>query len=359
MLPLLILSILALAIWYTWDVRRKNKLKEESKGNSQALYAITPLPAFNWQATEPLKFRPFKPVYHVTMGITNISPSALLEFDRGYLSRIALRRQIMEDHPSIALNADPSIRPAVDELYAYLIGTYLPTRYPTMFQLSEDKGHLYNAATGLYIPLAPPCDPIETLRSLGENIDEEFLLLTKNANEDQYVLRGYVLCFPSGFNTAEKFGMSLRNIHGPVPGYKEKLELSMDRFFDRLEVGRVVQRSNWSIQTHDRLFVPTGNHLYSGQEAQDEEFDISRTRLRCERQCLWRLPKTRAIIFSFKTYTSPLQDIKEEGCGEALATAIEGLKEGSTPAMYFYKRGVVWGDKVKEYLRGQGEDEKL
>ncbi len=48
----------------------------------------------------------------------------------------------------------------------------------------------------------------------------------------------------------------------------------------------------------------------------------------------------------------PITEIKEEeGMAEALATAIDGLKEGSVPAMNFYKKGVVWGGAVKRYLR--------
>jgi hypothetical protein len=66
---------------------------------------------------------------------------------------------------------------------------------------------------------------------------------------------------------------------------------------------------------------------------------------------LHRLPITKALVFSFKTYMYPLKDIKDEGLGEELAQAIDGLKEGSVPAMHFYKRGVVWGEAVKTYLR--------
>jgi hypothetical protein len=66
---------------------------------------------------------------------------------------------------------------------------------------------------------------------------------------------------------------------------------------------------------------------------------------------LHRLPQTKALVFSFKTYMYPLKDIKDEGLGEELAQAIDGLKEGSVPAMHFYKRGVIWGKAVKEYLR--------
>lgn len=47
-----------------------------------------------------------------------------------------------------------------------------------------------------------------------------------------------------------------------------------------------------------------------------------------------------------------ISQIKEEGLGEDLAQAIDGLKEGNAPAMHFYKKGVVWGEAVKEYLRG-------
>ena len=51
-------------------------------------------------------------------------------------------------------------------------------------------------------------------------------------------------CFPNGFDTRLKLGLKLREIHDPVPGYAEKLERSMDRFFERLEVGKVVRRVN-------------------------------------------------------------------------------------------------------------------
>lgn len=44
--------------------------------------------------------------------------------------------------------------------------------------------------------------------------------------------------------------------------------------------------------------------------------------------------------------------IKDEGLGEDLATAIDGLKDGSVPEMHYYKRGAVWGEAVKAFLRG-------
>jgi len=115
-----------------------------------------------------------------------------------------------------------------------------------MFQ--KRKGDLHNLATGDFLPLLPSSDPEKSLEILGENVDEDLLLLLPPKSEDdgavEYRLQGYVVCFPSGFDTAKKFGMTLRDIHGPVPGYREKLARSMDRFFERLEVGKVVGRCN-------------------------------------------------------------------------------------------------------------------
>jgi hypothetical protein len=70
-----------------------------------------------------------------------------------------------------------------------------------------------------------------------------------------------------------------------------------------------------------------------------------------EIQTLTRLPKTRAILFSFKTYLYPVRDIKDEGLGPELADAIEGLKLGNAPGMWVYKGGIRWGKGVCEYLR--------
>jgi hypothetical protein len=78
---------------------------------------------------------------------------------------------------------------------------------------------------------------------------------------------------------------------------------------------------------------------------------IKQTYLRCERQTLHRLPHTKALVFAFKTYMYPISEIKEEGLGEELALAIDGLREGSVPGMHFYKKGVVWGEAVKGFLR--------
>lgn len=355
---------------------------------------ITQLEKFDWKTTEPLKLRPFKPKYHLTMvdstALEGFDPNELILMDKNYQRHITHRRRIMEENPNITLglnNDTPQIRAAITELYTFLTGTYLPTRYPSMFKLHHTQyeygveGMLQNLVTGELIPIrptGPTTPPTHLLRILGRHLDEDFFFLlpsssssttttTKPSTSDHpatgqkpgdartYVLEAYVSSAPSGFNPAEKLGKTLAEVHGPVPGYAAKLEGSMDRFFAKVEVGKYVKRANWGITLNAEVFQPgvASNDAVVGAEIAEmmEEVDPDETFVRCERQTLHRLPKSQALVFAFKTYMSRLREIKDEGLGEELATAIEGLKEGSVPEVYLYKRGAEWGNAVKRYLR--------
>jgi hypothetical protein len=54
-----------------------------------------------------------------------------------------------------------------------------------------------------------------------------------------------------------------------------------------------------------------------------------------------------------KTYQYPIREVRDEGSGEDLVEAIDGLGRGSVPDTRIYKRQVVWGERVKAFLRGE------
>lgn len=281
------------------------------------------------------------------------------------------RKSIMgkHGHHVVDVKDDERIRPAIMEYYTFMLGTFLPLRFPSVFKIHEadfEQGKafmLHNEVTGTLYPVhagqqAPTKRLLETL---GRTVDEDILfLLPESEKEDaKYVLQGFIVAYPSGFDTAEKLGKRLAAIHEPVPGYAAKIEGSMDRFFAKLEVGKYVRRVNWSLTTNTELYAGGAgtNHAHEGDEIEElDKIDLDKTFLRCERQTLHRLPKSKAIVFAFHTYIYPIKQIKEEGGGEELATAIDGLREGNVPQMHFYKRGVVWGEAVKNYLRAPAED---
>lgn len=290
----------------------------------------------------------------------------------------------MSDHSEATLACNSEAEAAVLELYDWTVNTYLPKRFSGQYVPSSSLASVDEKAAGSYvlntilnerIP-SRPRSPMHALQILGVHIDTDFLILLPSSRAADgspiYHLQAFVTCFPSGFSTREKCGKPLAEIHQPVPGYASKLERSMDRFFAKLECGRAVKRHNWAITTNDKLFVETGNHFYKDEvpaaknektldvhspdldqdiEKQRQDVVIGDCRLRTERQTLHRLPNTKALVFAFKTYQYKLADVKAEGSGLALADAIDGLPTGSVPEMNFYKRGVVWGDKVVEYLR--------
>lgn len=169
--------------------------------------------------------------------------------DNRYLDRVMLRKEIMNKHPDIVLGAYPAAKMAVDELYTWLTSTYLPTRFPLMFEIqrhADGTKHLWNNAAGEIVPLEPASSLEETLKWLGGLIEDDLLFLLPADDGDGYQLKAFVTCFPNGFNTKKKLGMKLREIHTPVPGYKAKLEKSMDRWFSKLKVGTYVKRYNVS-----------------------------------------------------------------------------------------------------------------
>ncbi|KAB8241859.1 hypothetical protein BDV35DRAFT_384531 [Aspergillus flavus] len=293
--PLLFLISLlgfGIAIWkYKPAVSNNCTPNPTSDNESQKTYPpIEPLPDFNWEATEPLKFRPFKPKYHLTMALSNLDPSTLIQMDKTYKDRLAIRSSLLQKHPDVVIGinneTDPRIYAAIRELYIFVVGTYLPTRYPRMFRLTsqpsdnnkktgtETKTILESMVTGAKIPLHfdEPEPGSKTgrkeLETLGTLVDEEFLILlpessptdssSNQGESEKYILEAYTTFFPSGFDTRKKLGLRLASIHTPVPGYKEKLERSMDRFFARVEVGQFVQRVNWSITTDSELFAAFG-----------------------------------------------------------------------------------------------------
>lgn len=102
-----------------------------------------------------------------------------------------------------------------------------------------------NLVNGDRVPVSPGRNkPLDTLRTLGGLVEDDLLFLLPSEDGDSYTLRGLVTCFPNGFDTSQKLNLKLRDIHKPVPEYKEKLEKSMDRYFSRLPVGKFIMRAN-------------------------------------------------------------------------------------------------------------------
>ncbi|KFY31478.1 hypothetical protein V493_01075 [Pseudogymnoascus sp. VKM F-4281 (FW-2241)] len=341
----------------------QNRTTAREKGSVNDQNALSTLPTilgpvdtlvdFDWKTTEPLKHRPFKPKYHLTMALEKTDVNNLIVMDKNYLDRVTLRRRVISEYPATVVGHLEGSRVAVKEIYEFLTDGLLPARWPQMFQRSN--GQLNNLVTGYSLPISCPESSTEALAHIGSNLDEDFLILLPSDDGDSYTLKAFSTCFPSGWDASKKLGLKLRDIHGPVPKYMNILNKSMDRYFGALEVGKFKRRLNWSVMTNNELFTPFEiTHFHNGKHTNADHpagVEIENTYQRTEMQSLFRLPQSGAIVFTIKTYMYPIQEIKDEGYGEELATAIEGLETGNVPEMFFYKRGPIWGEYVKAFLR--------
>ncbi|MCJ1453107.1 hypothetical protein MMC28_003452 [Mycoblastus sanguinarius] len=329
-----------------------SKLQQKSKDDDlfvPSVGGIEPLRAFNFRTVDPIKYRPFETKRHVTMGIKESTKQDWIRIDRNYLDRMNLRRQLLSEHPEVCLGNGKISNPAILELYEEIVLDLLPKRYPTMFRITGDV--FANLVTGFKHRISEArLDHTAMLRHLAENVEEDFYFMVPNALAE-FELQGFVSCFPQGLLPAAKVGMSVAQIHEPVPGYEGRLKKGVNRCFERMAPGQSVGRLNWAIQSnHADLYLPfDGANTLKTDDSPSQKADVnpSASYLRVEHHTLTCLPRTGTIVFAVRSYLTPLTDIRNEGAGPSLADACESMPE----KFGLYKNRSTWGPKICSWLR--------
>ena len=178
----------------------------------------------------------------IFIGIRKSTKQDWIRIDRNYLERIALRKTLLAEHPDICVGTSEKANPAVRELYEEVILDLLPKRFPRMFRIRGDVFHNLVDGTQHRISSALS-DHASMLRHLAENVEEDFYLMVPDAQKE-FVLHGFIACFPQGLLPSAKVGMSVSEIHKPVPGYESRLKKGVNRCFERMERGQSVARLN-------------------------------------------------------------------------------------------------------------------
>ena len=281
-----------------------------------------------------------------TTGIQANDPNDLILLDSSYRLRLAYRRRLLTNYPSMTYGALPSSFPAVSEFYTHIISHHLPTRFPQHFSKSPSGTLVQNHTTTDTYPIIAQ-SATNALRALGENLDEDFIFIVPSA-DGSWNVEAFIVCFPNGFSLSENLGWKLGEAHVPIPGFEGDLGKSLGQFFTKLAPGveNGVKMSNWTITRSNELFMPSGAH--GGDDEACQEINPEDCCLRVERQTFWKLPGTGAVVFGTKTYLTPLSEIKsEQGEAKRLASAIESL--GSNIGRY--EGHGIWSEQVLAYLK--------
>ena len=219
-------------------------------------------------------------------GIAPLDPRDWLQVNEAYAGQIARRTGLLKDRREAVLWADAHSEPAVQELLDEVIAALPPA-------FGRD-GETILCPDGRRVD-PDRSQPFDTLARL---VTEDFCILEKQG--DEHVLQAALLCFPASWMLSEKAGRPLIGIHDPVEPYDANIAKRVQRLFDAIRPGRPLWRFNALWYDDADLFQPRS------ETDRRRVGDPDRSPfLRSERQSLWRLPQTGAVVFSIHTYVLP------------------------------------------------------
>lgn len=227
-------------------------------------------------------------------GVQPLDLSDWLEVDDAHAGQMALRDRLLAERREQVLDRTEGSEAAEGEVLETVLA-YLPHGYRRDdAQLTRPDG----TCVDLYddTPLAVA----------GRVVQEDLCILEKPAGAAEHVLSAAILCFPASWTLSEKIGRPLGAIHGPVESYTADMALRVQRMFDAIRPGRPIWRQNALLYASPDLHQPR-----SEADPRNERHVVT-PYLRSEKQCLLRLPRTGAILFSIHTYVLPVDALTAE-----------------------------------------------
>jgi hypothetical protein len=159
------------------------------------------------------------------VALKKFEPDFWIELESSYCARIKQRKELVQQHGKLILDALPGSEAACVELKEMVI-QYICTKYPQQFQYDPKSGVFHNHILGLQTD-AKSTDPLQFLL---DHIPEDFLITQEDKETGSYVFTAGIACSAIGWSLGTKLGKPLHEIHGPVPDYKDKMEFSVSRY---------------------------------------------------------------------------------------------------------------------------------
>lgn len=153
-----------------------------------------------------------------------MEPDWWLEIENTYVARVKQRQDLYAKYGKMVLQSLPGTEIACKELMEIAL-EFLCARYPQYFRLDKSQMIFYNGILKNETNLKE-MPPLEVLLN---NVPEDFAMVFRDPETGYYTFRAGVICSSLGWNVDSKIGMDLKQIHKPIPDYKEKMEFSMDR----------------------------------------------------------------------------------------------------------------------------------
>ena len=222
-------------------------------------------------------------------GIQPVAPGDWLRVDEAFAPQMGERDRLIRDHRDAVHALLPPARDAARELLDMVLDQ-LPSLGHRI-----DPG-VVTRPDGVTVAINRDAP----LLTLGRLVQEDFVIHLPQ--EREHAMMGAILCFPASWTLAEKIGQPLTRIHRPVPEYDGNLAARVQRLFDAVRPEQPLWRANALLYEDPALHQPR-------REGEIRPRPVSRDWLRSERQCLVRLPVSRAVVFSIHTTIVHVDDV--------------------------------------------------
>jgi hypothetical protein len=247
-----------------------------------------------------------------TIGLKPFDLSDWIEMDDDLEAYLSEKERLLAEAPGAVSGAEPGTEAAQQEVLDLLLA-HLTARFPEIYR--RDGGTMTIAPSGRTVDLGDVAVP--PLVTAARLVQEDLVLMRKD--ESGWRLVAGVVCFPSSWSLAEKFGRPLQVIHNPVPGFGEGTRTAtvIARIFDNLKVDQPVVRMNWSLHNDALLHHPSP----SGERGSRFPAGAFRTNafIRVERQTLRRLPVSDDVLFTIRIHVDPMDALARHPDGARLA----------------------------------------
>ncbi|WP_240620354.1 heme-dependent oxidative N-demethylase family protein [Peribacillus acanthi] len=257
---------------------------------------------------------PFKgDVYRYSNNSTLLKVPKSIDITDTYVDEIKLKRDLLTKYPKRCFQSQSHSIKGQWEILELIID-HLTTYYPTEFLIDKygddwvfrnkilDEKHHFTFGDVDTLP----CEPLDFI---GRHVQEDLLFMMQR-DGDLFLDAGQ-LCFPANWSLAFNLGMNFKEIHHPIPGFKEEsLDNRINNFLLRLEAGNPWGRKNWSLMAGSRLDTSLETFDQWGQDrkkvTKENAGDV--VHLRVEDQKLFRLPGSNGILFTIHTHLISLDE---------------------------------------------------
>ncbi|WPZ33837.1 DUF3445 domain-containing protein [Thalassobaculum sp. OXR-137] len=278
--------------------------------------------------------------FQLTLGIKEVAPADWLDIDRFYSDHMAEKERLLAGSHGEVFAGLPGSEEAQQECLEAVLEALAAFHPGRVF---ADDRQVRTAWDGGRLNRADFAD--RPLDLAGRLVQEDLCLM--QPGEDGHRLIAASLCFPARWRLADKIGRPMSAIHDPVPGFNDKLNRPVERFFSGVAADQVYMRLNWSVLDDPALFQPTGHGRKGIDPTITPQTVAARLHIRIERQTFRRLPNSGVLVFGIKTLVDPIGAIADR---PDLAAAMLGSLRTMPADMRGYKSLAPFADALETWL---------